>query len=536
MKRLLIIALVLFFVMYIIGLSVIDKPKAITHAIVVITFVTIATILIKKINSSPKQAPIKLNEFTTKYGFIFQVHSSQGFLIVGNPFRGILAVGGAGSGKTESIALPIIKQSMKKGYCGIVYDFKYPNLTNDFMKFRPLNPDLQACVINFNDVKNSHRVNPLDPVYIPNSSYAREYATSIIANLDKESIKRKDIWTRSAIDILTACIWYLKKHYPEYCTLPHAFRMILQDDEALMNVLDRDFEISDMVKSIINAIKREAGGQVAGQVGTLQSMIGQVNTPEIAYLLTGNDFTLDVNDPTDPKLLCIGTSPQLCNTHAPAISLIINVASKLMNAKDKQHSFILLDEFPTLYIPDIERLPATARENKVSTVLLCQDLSQIDDSYGQTKRDVIISNLGTQFYGRVSNQKTAEYISKLFGKDDVQMKSVSNSKSGLAKSSHTVSYSMQERANVKPQDVLKFNSGTFVGTTVDSPTPIFKEQFGMIERPNGNIVLDFGVKNVDLNENFKKIYLDIQKVFQGQESEKKGQNSQNNEDPYSKYL
>ncbi len=497
-------------------------------AIVVLSFILLVFWWIerpKKVRVKPK----KISEFAQAYGFVFS-HTS-GSLIVGNPFRGILVVGGAGSGKSESIALPIINQTMQKAYSGIIYDFKYPSLTSDFMKFKAYhNAHLQPCILNFNDVLSSQRVNPLNPVYIPSSSYAREYATSIIANLDKESMKKKDIWIRSAIDVLTACIWYLKKHYPQYCTLPHAFRMVLQKDTELMDILSTDFEIEDMVKSIINAIERNAGGQVAGQIGTLQSMIGQVNTPEVAYLLTGNDFNLDINNPQEPKLLSIGTSPQLVNTHAPAISLIINVATKLMNTPQREPSFILLDEFPTLYIPEIERLPATARSNKVSTVLLCQDLSQLDDSYGAIKREVIISNLGTQFYGRVSNQKTAKYVSDLFGKDDVQMQSISQTSSDK-NHSNTVSQSLQERSNLKPQELLKFEAGTFAGTTCESPTPIFKEQFYMVQRPDVNISLKFDRKFADIDANFKKVYQDIKNIF-NEQKQAKNRFKQDENNPY----
>lgn len=526
-KKVLFIIVLIPVIFFIIGIA--DDFSTIQLLLILIGF-CIAILLVFKWIEKPKKVkvrPNKISDFAKHYGFIFS-HTS-GSLIVGNPFRGILVVGGAGSGKSESVALPIINQTMQKGQSGIIYDFKYPSLTTDFMKFKTYhNADLQPCILNFNDVLSSQRVNPLNPVYIPSSSYAREYATSIIANLDKESMKKKDIWIRSAIDVLTACIWYLKKHYPQYCTLPHAFRMVLQKDEDLMKILAQDFEIEDMVKSIINAIERNAGGQVAGQIGTLQSMIGQVNTPEVAYLLTGNDFNLDINNPQEPKLLSIGTSPQLVNTHAPAISLVINVATKLMNTQGRNPSFILLDEFPTLYIPEIERLPATARSNKVSTVLLCQDLSQIDDSYGTTKREVIISNLGTQFYGRVSNQKTAKYVSDLFGKDDVEMQSVSQSSSGLFKGSNSVSQSLQERSNLKPQELLKFEAGTFAGTTVESPTPIFKEQFHMVQRPDVNISLQFDRKFNDIDANFEKVYQDIKNIFDEQKQAKNRFNEDKN--------
>ena len=98
-----------------------------------------------------------------------------------------------------------------------------------------------------------------------------------------------------------------------------------------------------------------------------------------------------------------------------------------MNQAGKHHSAVLLDEAPTLYIPKLEIIPATARSNKVSISFFAQDISQIVSQYGQKNADLIISLLNNQFFGRVSSQKTAEYVSKLFGKTDQYFESHSQS-------------------------------------------------------------------------------------------------------------
>ena len=87
-----------------------------------------------------------------------------------------------------------------------------------------------------------------------------------------------------------------------------------------------------------------------------------------------------------------------------------------MNKPNQQKSVVLLDEAPTIYIPNIEQIPATARSNKIATIFGVQDFSQLVDNYGQDKAQIILANLGNQFFGRVTNGKTAEMVKNLFKK------------------------------------------------------------------------------------------------------------------------
>ena len=105
-----------------------------------------------------------------------------------------------------------------------------------------------------------------------------------------------------------------------------------------------------MTMSIYNAMERGADAQVSGVIGTLQSAIAQINTPELMYIFGGDDFSLDVNNPQNPAILTIGNFPTLAQTFAPLCSLVITVAIKLMNQPGKHPSFVMLDEAPTIFI------------------------------------------------------------------------------------------------------------------------------------------------------------------------------------------
>jgi len=434
-------------------------------------------------------------------------------IVLNNPFRGIFILGAAGSGKSESIALPLLDQFSRKKYAGIVYDFKFPSLANEVEGYTK-REGLRHYFIDFVEPLRSYRVNPLNPIYLPNTSYAREYATAIIMNLVKESIQKTDFWIRSSIDLLTACIWYLREEHPDKCDLPHVCAMITSKDTDLLETLQKNATTAQMTISIYNAMQRGAEGQLSGVIGTLQSAIAQINTPEIMYVFGGDDFSLDINNPLNPIILTVGTTPVLVDTYAPVCSLIISVATKLMNQPGKQHSFVLLDEFPTCFIPKIEVLPNTGRSNKIATVLMCQDLSQLNDSYGKETGDVLFASCNNHFYGRVASSHTSEILSRQFGKEDRTFVTSSTSTSG-GKSfsiSSSKSQSIQERDILRPRDFLQLEVGQFAGFAVESNLNIFKQQFKQAEKET--LELDRPIHEDNLFEFYKKTRADIQSILE----------------------
>lgn len=404
-------------------------------------------------------------------------------VVIGNPFRGIFVVGAAGSGKSESIAVPLLSEFIRCGFCGLVYDFKFPTLANDIQAFlKAGGSDAAHYHVDLSHPESSMRVNPIKPGYLPNTSYAREFAQAIIANLIKESVKKPDFWNRSATDLLTACIWYLKEEKPECCDIPHVFAMVTGKDTELLELLQKNPQTEQMTMSIYNAMERGADAQVSGVIGTLQSAIAQINTPELMYIFGGDDFSLDLNNPASPAVVTVGTYPTLAQTFAPLCSLLITVATKLMNQPGKIPSFVLLDEAPTVYIPGIDVLPNTGRSNHIATVLMCQDLAQLSDGYGKEKADVLFAACNTHFYGRVSSSFTAERLSRQFGKEDKIYRTASQSQTGFYKTTG-VSESVQERDTIKPKDFLGFETGEFAGIAVESNTRFFRARFRQVQRP-----------------------------------------------------
>lgn len=387
------------------------------------------------------------------------------YLTIENPYAGVFISGGAGSGKSKSIIEPLIKDAGENNYTGVVYDYKFPELA-EYVNTAYKNSTVSTYFVNFTDVNKSHRINPIAPELMKNDSFAREFAFSILANLNPQIIKNTDFWTDNSLALLSSVFWYLKTTHPQYCTLPHAISLILQPDlDALLEKLKTNNKCSDMIATILTAQMQGATNQLSGVISSLQVSLSKINTSEIYYILSNNDFSLNLNDPDNPAILTIGNDPTLANTYSPIIGLILTSLSKQLNQQNKQKSIFMIDEFPTVFVPNIEQLPATGRSNKISTILACQDIAQVVDRYGKSKADTILSNLGNQFFGRTTNPETAQRVSSMFGKGDKLIQTVGTSFQDKIlfdkRAGRSESYTYQERDLVKAQDVAQLQTGSF---------------------------------------------------------------------------
>jgi len=453
------------------------------------------------------------------YHALYFPTNDGGWITIKNPYQGTLVLGGAGAAKTYSVGEPMIEQFAEMNFSGVVYDFKYPVLAEAVQKAHVLaerkreaqraqqaaleaslagrlkrrfstpvpakeEVPVQLHFVNFYDLTRSERVNPLRPSEMPVLAYADEYSKAIINNLSPSSIKNPTFFDTSAVAYLAGIIWFYRQHHPEICTLPHVIATAVEDNyRHVLSMLATDVEAGDKARSVISAVKEGSGKQVSAVVGTLQNILAGINSPEIVWVLTpdeanGEGFSMNLNDPNEPKLLCIGNNPTLSDTFAPVVSCMITVCLKLMNQQDKHQSYVFLDEAPTIYIPGLEKLPATARSNRVATVVLGQDFAQFFDQIGKEKTNALVGNLGNQFYGKVNSLETAKHVSEMVGREDKEMTSVSLGKSkggtGNTNNSSNQRTSYQERFVVRLQDTITLKLGEFIGQTVGSNSTFFK--------------------------------------------------------------
>lgn len=383
-----------------------------------------------------------------------------------NPFRGLLVLGTPGSGKSYFAIRHIITQHIKKGFSMFIYDFKYDDLTR--IAYTTLLNDKNPAsfyVINLDDLSHTHRCNPLDPNGMTDITDATEAARTIMLGLNREWIKKQgDFFVESPINFLTAVIWYLRKYKDgTYCTLPHVIELMQVEYQYLFAILNREPEIEVLINPFISAWKNEAFDQLEGQVASAKISVAKLSSPSLYYVLSGNDFSLDLNNPDDPKVICVGNNTQKQQVYGAVLSLYISRMIKLVNQKDKQKSSLIFDEFPTIYFNNMDSLIATARSNQVATSLAVQDYSQLKKDYGREQAEVILNIVGNVISGQVTGD-TAKQLSERFGKIQQQRKSVS-----INSSDTSLSKSTQLDYAIPASKISTLSSGEFVGMVADDP-------------------------------------------------------------------
>ncbi|MEE1947249.1 conjugal transfer protein MobC [Pedobacter sp. KR3-3] len=391
-----------------------------------------------------------------------------------NPFRSLLVVGTPGAGKSYFVIRHVITQHIKKCFTMFIYDFKYDDLSviayNTYLKYRHLHKVVpKFYVINFEDLSLSHRCNPLYPDSMTDITDATESSRTIMLGLNREWIRKTgDFFVESPINFLTGIIWFLRKYKDgKYCTLPHCIELMQMNYDQLFPVLRTEPEIEVLINPFVTAYVNGAMEQLEGQIASAKITMARLASPMLYYVMSGNDFTLDINNPKEPKIVCVGNNPQKTQVYGAVLSLYVSRMIKLVNRKNQLKSSLVFDEFPTIYIggaSGIEGTIATARGNRVSTVLAIQDVSQMRKDYGKESADVIFNIVGNIISGQVLGD-TAKTLSERFGKIIQQRESLS-----INSSDTSVSRSTQLESAIPPSRISSLSSGEFVGAVADDPT------------------------------------------------------------------
>jgi hypothetical protein len=425
----------------------------------------------KENETFPQEERLLENEYSVNLParYILKGKIRQSWINFVNLFRGLLVIGTPGAGKTYFVIRHVIEQHIKKGFSMFLYDFKFDDLTriayNTLLKYyKNYKVKPGFYVIDLDDPK--HRCNPLDPDSMEDITDATEASRTIMLGLNREWIRKQgDFFVESPINFVTAVIWYLRKHKDGiYCTLPHAIELIQADYEQLFPVLQMEPEIEVLINPFISAFINEATDQLEGQIASAKISLGRLASPKLYYVLTGNDFTLDINNPESPKIVCMGNNPQKVQTYGAVLSLYVSRMIKLVNRKGQLKSSLIFDEFPTIYLNNMDGLMATARSNKVATTLGIQDYSQLKKDYGREQAEVIMNIVGNIISGQVTGD-TAKQLSERFGKINQVKESLS-----INSMDTSVSKSTQLDYAIPASKISTLSSGEFVGMVADEPT------------------------------------------------------------------
>ena len=401
--------------------------------------------------------------------FYYKKKWNNGWINVVNPFRASMVLGTPGSGKSYAIVNNYIKQQIEKGFAMYIYDYKFPDLSEiaynhllhhlDAYKVKP-----QFFVINFDDPRRSHRCNPINPAFMTDISDAYESAYTIMLNLNRSWIQKQgDFFVESPIILLAAIIWFLKIYEDgKYCTFPHAIEFLNRPYAQIFPILTSYDELANYLSPFMDAWEGGAQDQLQGQIASAKIPLSRMISPALYWVMTGDDFSLDINNPNEPKVLVVGNNPDRQNIYSAALGLYNSRIVKLINKKKQLKSSVIIDELPTIYFRGLDNLIATARSNKVAVCLGFQDFSQLTRDYGDKESKVIQNTVGNVFSGQVVGE-TAKTLSERFGKVLQQRQSMT-----INRNDKSTSISTQMDSLIPACKISNLTQGMFVGAVSDN--------------------------------------------------------------------
>ena len=459
----------------------------------------------------PQNEDFKENDDSIHFKTLYYYNKKwrDGWVNIINPYRSNMILGTPGSGKSFAILVPAIWQSIWKGYTAYIYDFKYPTLTleayNAYQKTIRENPAAwgrnaegklivpKFYVINFDDIEYSHRCNPLVPSSMTEILDGYQSAATIMLNLNRTWVnKQGDFFVESAINFLTSVIWYMKlvtikytrlygeeikkpaaQRDPELmdlygrfrnvCTFPHILEFACQKEYKEMFTIMASYpQLEAYVRPFASAAQHGAAEQLEGQIASVRIPLARLSSPTLYWIMSGNDFTLDINNPDDPKILCTGNNPERDEVYGAVFSLYTSKMTKLVNKQGKLKSALFWDELPTMFLKGISSLMATARSNKVATWLGFQDFEQLASGYGERESKVIMNLPGNIFSGQVVFE-SAEKLSRRFGKTQQESENITF---GKEETSVTLSTALHEV--IPASKISGLSQGEFVGQFADN--------------------------------------------------------------------
>ena len=401
--------------------------------------------------------------------FWYKKKEWKGWINVVNPFRASIVLGTPGSGKSYAVVNQYIKQQIEKGFSMYVYDFKFPDLStiaynhllNNQLGYKKV-PTFY--VINFDDPSRSHRCNPINPSFMEDISDAYESSYTIMLNLNKTWVQKQgDFFVESPIILFASIIWYLRIYKDgKYCTFPHAIEFLNKRYEDIFPILTSYPELENYLSPFMDAWLGGAADQLMGQIASAKIPLSRMISPQLYWVMSGDEFTLDINNPDAPKVLVVGNNPDRQNIYGAALGLYNSRIVKLINKKGQLKSSVVIDELPTIYFKGLDNLIATARSNKVAVLLGFQDFSQLTRDYGDKEAKVVMNTVGNIFSGQVVGE-TAKTLSDRFGKVLQKRQSMT-----INRNDKSTSISTQMDSLIPPSKISNLTQGMFVGAIADN--------------------------------------------------------------------
>ncbi len=319
--------------------------------------------------------------------------------------RGILTLGGPGSGKTQGIILPAIADRMLAGHSLIVAD-PQGEISGHILKFAAVTRHL--VVVHDPTSTLGPRFNLSEG--IDNVSDARAIADVLVPSAQGDN----RFWTDSAAALLAACLI----RFPNLGEIYNA----MNDLKSLAGKLAAKKDDAALLANSFIASVGSDGKVASNVVATLATALTGWASTDVRNNTSASDFDAElvVTQPTVVVLTCPGRMRAVYASYLGAtlrkLMLDLDTIGERNRGPLPMPVGVILDEFPTLgkldsLVADVNLV----RKRRISIMIGAQTKGQFHMIYGNEGTQALFTGLATQVIYGGCDADTAEFYSKASG-------------------------------------------------------------------------------------------------------------------------
>lgn len=415
----------------------------------------------------------------------------------------VLVCGGSGAGKTRFYAKPNIMQANTSF---VILDPKGENVRDTGNLLKAKGYDIK--VLDLINMDKSYCYNPF--VYLHSDNDIQKLVTNIFKNTTPKGSQSQDpFWDQAAMMLLLALVFFL--HYeapPEEQNFPMVMEMIRsgevkEDDDGFMSPLDRLFSrLADRTPDHI-ALKyyrnyRSGSGKTLKSIQiTLVARLEKFNLDSLAAITQSDEMELDKLG--EKKTAIYAVIPDNDSSYNFIVGMLYTqLFQQLYYSADVKHGgrlpvhvHFVMDEFANVALPDeFDRLLSTMRSREISVSNIIQNLAQLKKLF-EKEWESIVGNCDEFLYLGGNEQSTHEYVSKLLGKETIDMNTYGQSKG--RNGNYSTNWQITGRELMTPDEVRMMDN-KYALLFIRGERPIMDLKYDILKHPNIKFSADGGAE------------------------------------------
>lgn len=415
----------------------------------------------------------------------------------------ILVIGGSGAGKTRFYCKPNIMQCNTSF---VVTDPKGENLRDTGRLL--LEKGYEVRVLDFINMEKSHCYNPF--VYLKDDNDVQKLVTNLFkATTPKNAQSQDPFWDTAASMLLLALVFYLRYEAPEeeqnFAMVMEMLRYgsVSEEEEEYISPLDSLFYDLELRVPEHIAVKyyknyRSGAGKTLKSIQlTLAARLEKFNLESLANLTRTDELELSMLG--EKKTAIFALIPDNDTSFNFLVSILYTqLFQQLFYLADHKYGgslpvpvHFLMDEFANVSLPDdFEKALSVMRSRGVSVSIILQNLAQLKKLF-EKEWESITGNCDSFLYLGGNEQSTHEYVSKLLGKETIDLNTYG--KSAGRNGNYSTNYQISGRELLTPDEVRKLDN-RYALLFIRGENPIMDFKYDILKHPNVKKTTDGGEK------------------------------------------